>query len=425
MHEYIDLDYKPSRKDVVAEFYVEPNRIKLSKAATHLAGESSIDTWSDIKTLKDSVVKKLAPHVYYINEKTKTIRIAYPGDLFEKGNMCQILSSIAGNVFGMKAVNKLRLQDIHFPKKFVTSFSGPRIGIEGLRKLMNVKKRPFVGTIVKPKLGLNHKEWAQVAYQAWSGGLDIVKDDENLTSMTFNNFKKRVDLVLKYLEKAEKETGERKLYFPNVSAETFEMLRRMDYVREHGGKAVMVDLLTVGWAAVHTLRNKSYGLAIHCHRAGHGALTRDPRHGISMLLIAKLARLIGVDSLHVGTANVGKMEGKPDEVLKIEEEVEDKLVKPDNKLHVLGQKWYNIKPTLAVASGGLQPGSIPLLLKRMGKNIAMMFGGGVHANVYGTKAGAMAVRQSLYATLKGIPLQKYAMKHKELEFAVKKWGVPK
>nr|VDD89073.1 RuBisCO long chain, Form III-b [uncultured archaeon] len=425
MHEYIDLDYKPSRSDVIAEFYVEPNKIKLNKAATHIAGESSIDTWSDIKTLSDSVIKRLAPHVFYINHNTKTIRIAYPSELFEKGNICQILSSIAGNVYGMKAINHLRLQDIHFPKKIVTSFPGPRMGIIGLRKLMNVNKRPFVGTIVKPKLGLNPKQWADVAYQAWSGGLDIVKDDENLTSMTFNNFKKRIELVLKLLEKAEKETGERKIYFPNISAETFEMLRRMDYVRERGGKAVMVDLLTVGWAGTHTLRNKSQGLAIHCHRAGHAALTRTPRHGMSMLLIAKLARMIGVDSLHIGTANVGKMEGAPDEVLKIEQEIEDDLILQNNNHHVLGQKWYRVKPTLAVASGGLHPGGIPLLLKRMGKDIAMMFGGGVHANKYGTKAGAMSVRQALYASLKNIPLEKYAKKHKELEFVVKKWGVPK
>ncbi|MEA3379108.1 MAG: type III ribulose-bisphosphate carboxylase [Nanoarchaeota archaeon] len=425
MHEYIDKGYIPKRSDVLAEFYVEPNRIKLEKAATHIAGESSIDTWSDIKTLSNSVIKKLAPHVYYVNEKTKTIKIAYPIQLFEKGNLCQIMSSIAGNVFGMKAINNLRLQDISFPKKIIKSFPGPRMGIKGLRKFLNVKKRPFVGTIVKPKLGLNHKQWAEVAYQAWSGGLDIVKDDENLTSMAFNKFKDRVSLVLKYLEKAERETGERKIYFPNVSAETFEMLRRMDYVRSLGGKAVMVDLLTVGWAGVHTLRKKSQGLAIHCHRAGHAALTRTTRHGMSMLLLAKLARMLGVDSLHTGTADVGKMEGGPEEVLDIEKEVENEIIKPNLNHHILKQKWYNTKPVLAVASGGLHPGGIPLVIKRMGKDIAMMFGGGVHAHQQGTKAGAISVRQALYAAMKKIPLEKYAQNHNELKFVVEKWGVPK
>jgi len=84
-----------------------------------------------------------------------------------------------------------------------------------------------------------------------------------------------------------------------------------------------------------------------------------------------------------------------------------------------------VKPVFAVASGGLHPGSIPLLLERMGKNIVMQFGGGVHGNKYGTKGGAMAVRQALEAVMKGVPLEEYAEKHRELKSAIEQWGVSK
>ncbi|GAI73057.1 unnamed protein product, partial [marine sediment metagenome] len=94
--------------------------------------------------------------------------------LFEPGNMAEILSSIAGNIFGMKMLRNLKLLGIDWPDKIIKSFKGPKYGIPGVRKLLKVKKRPLVGTIIKPKLGLSYKKHANVAYQAWMGGCDIV-----------------------------------------------------------------------------------------------------------------------------------------------------------------------------------------------------------------------------------------------------------
>ena len=45
---------------------------------------------------------------------------------------------------------------------------------------------------------------------------------------------------------------------------------------------------------------------------------------------------------------------------------------------MLEQKWYGVKPVLAVASGGLHPLMVPKLLNKMGLNIVMQFGGGCH-----------------------------------------------
>ncbi|MHA1817445.1 MAG: ribulose-bisphosphate carboxylase large subunit, partial [Candidatus Heimdallarchaeaceae archaeon] len=51
-HDYVDLKYKPKNNEVLCMFYVEPAEgYSLKEAATHLAGESSIDTWADIVTL--------------------------------------------------------------------------------------------------------------------------------------------------------------------------------------------------------------------------------------------------------------------------------------------------------------------------------------------------------------------------------------
>lgn len=413
---YIDQKYQPDKNELVAEYYVESD-LGLKKAANHLAAESSIGTWTEISTMNPRVAKSLRPTVFDINSRKRIVKIAYPNELFEPGNMPQIWSSIAGNIFGMKVVQNLRLLDIGFPKKMVDSFKGPRFGIHGIRKLTKTGKRPLVGTIVKPKVGLSESQHAKVAYEAWRGGLDVVKDDENLSSMSFDKFRRRMAETFRLRDKAEQETGEKKIYMPNITAETLEMLRRADIVNEYGGEYVMVDILTCGWSGLQTVRN-NVKKVIHAHRAMHAAVTRNPRHGISMMTIAKTARLIGVDQLHVGTAAVGKMNEVGHECYEIEQEIENQNIKAH--ADVLAQKWYTKKPVFAVASGGLHPGSIPKVMEKMGTDIIMQFGGGCHGHPEGTYKGAVAIRQALALSMKNKSLRTKG--NPELATALKKFS---
>ncbi|MFH1256476.1 MAG: type III ribulose-bisphosphate carboxylase [Candidatus Diapherotrites archaeon] len=404
---YVDLSYKPGKGDLVADFFLEPNaKVPFEEAAQAVAAESSIGTWTELSTLTQDILKRLRPKIFELDEKKGTAKIAYPIDLFEAGNISQIMSSVAGNVFGMKEVDSLRLNDLIFPEKIVKEYKGPEFGIEGIRKIVGVKGRPLVGTIIKPKLGLNAKEHAKVAYNAWLGGLDIVKDDENLSSMAFNNFRERMNETFRLRDKCEGETGEKKIYMPNVSSPFKEMVKRAQLVKEKGGEYAMVDVLTVGWGALQELRNENLKLVFHAHRAGHAAFTRNPKHGISMLVIARLCRMIGMDQLHIG-AIFGKMEGGKEEVQEID--------------NALKQDWFGLKKTLSVCSGGLHPGHVPSLVKALGKDIVIQMGGGVHGHPQGTIAGAKAARQALEAAVQGIELKQYAKTHKELEAALEKW----
>lgn len=414
--------YKPKKTELIAEFFLEPGKgIGFSEAAQAIASESSIGTWTDIGTMSPTIKKKLSPKIFAANKKSGIIKIVYPMDLFEKGNIPQLLSSIAGNVFGMKEVQNLRLEDINFPDTYIKSFKGPRFGIKGVRKILKIPKRPLLGTIVKPKLGLNAKQHAEIAFQAWIGGCDIVKDDENLSSMAFNKFETRVKQTLKLRDKAEKITGEKKVYMANVTAPYKEMLRRARFLKKAGNEYAMVDIVTIGWSALQELRNENLGLILHAHRAGHAAFTRNKKHGISMLVLAKLCRLAGMDQLHVG-AIFGKMEGAKREVRAIEEEIEHKIVRPNAKQHMLAENWLNIKPMFAVCSGGLHPGKVPQLVKAMGNDIIIQAGGGISGHKFGVISGAIAMRQALDAALEGVPIQEYAQDYKELRVALEQWG---
>jgi ribulose-bisphosphate carboxylase large chain len=401
--DFVDLKYEPLGSDLVCSFYVEPDGISLKEAVGGVAAESSIGTWTELTTDKP-YVKGLAARVFSI--EGNVARIAYPVELFEGGNMPNVLSSVAGNVFGLGALRNLRLLDVEFPSKLVKSFRGPRFGIEGVRKLLRVRERPLVGTIIKPKLGLRTVDHARVAYEAWVGGCDVVKDDENLSDQGFNPFEERVLRTLEMRDRAESETGERKVYMVNVTAETEVMLRRAEFVAANGGEYVMVDILTCGWSALQTLRDRDFGLVVHAHRAGHAAFTKNPKHGVAMRVVAKVARIVGVDQLHVGTA-VGKMSESREEVL--------------GNVEALKMPMDGVKRVLPVASGGLHPRLVPALMEIFGNDVVIQAGGGIHGHTDGTVAGARAMRQAVDATLKGETLEEYAETHKELKVALQLW----
>lgn len=401
--DFVDLKYTPDETEVLCTFSIEPDGVSMEEAAGAVAAESSIGTWTELTTTKP-YVEKLAAHVYGI--KGKVAKIAYPIELFETNNMPNVLSSISGNVFGLRTLKNLRFDDVLFPDRLVKSFKGPKYGVNGIRKLLKIYDRPLVGTIIKPKLGLKTKDHAEVAYQAWVGGCDIVKDDENLSSQKFNPFEKRLVQTLEKRDKAEEKTGEKKVYMINVTAETEEMVRRAELVLKNGGEYAMIDILTCGFSALQTFREQDFKLVIHAHRAGHAAVTKSHRHGISMRVLSKVARIVGVDQLHVGTV-VGKM-------FETKEEVAENC-------EALKMPMGGIKKVMPVASGGLYPALVPALVKFFGKDFIIQAGGGIHGHMNGTESGARAMRQALDAALKGVALEDYAEKHKELKVALETW----
>ena len=104
MVDYVNLDYKPDKNDLVAMYYVEkaPRCKDLEHAAMEIAKESSIGTWTDIATMSAEIADRLKPSTFYIDNENQIIKIAYTKELFEADNISQILSAIAGNIYGMR-----------------------------------------------------------------------------------------------------------------------------------------------------------------------------------------------------------------------------------------------------------------------------------------------------------------------------------
>nr|VDD88867.1 RuBisCO long chain, Form III-b [uncultured archaeon] len=426
--DFVNESYKPKSSDIICLFYFEPAKgISVKEAAGRIASESSAGTWTTLARMPKRLKGTMA--TAFEIEKSGNghyVKVAYPLDLWDPGNVPQLLSGIAGNIFGMKALDNLRLVDVSLPPAYIKNFRGPQFGIDGLRKMLKVKKRPITGAVPKPKIGFSAREHAEVGYETWMGGFELLKDDENLTTTSFNRFEERIRLCAKMRDKAEKETGERKSALLNITGPTHVMAKRAKMLHDLGWEYAMIDVVTAGAAGVQTLREicNDYHLAIHAHRAMHASFDRNPRHGVSMLFLAKMMRLIGVDQIHVGTV-VGKLVGGKDEVMGIHKEIVSRNVKESKNAKsfpLLNQEWGRIKPVLPVSSGGVHPGLIPDILSILGTDICLLVSGGIHGHPDGTRAGARAAMQAIEAHMSGISLEEQAKHNKELAAALQKWG---
>jgi ribulose-bisphosphate carboxylase large chain len=419
---YLDLGYIPATTDLLVAFKITPRSdTPMDEAAAAVAAESSTGTWTEVGEDDEGLAYELRARVFRIDGAVAYI--AYPIDLFEFGSIPNILSSVVGNVFGFKAVSALKLLDMRVPEPLVDSFPGPAFGIAGVREKLGVHGRAMTGSTIKPKLGLSPAEHAQRAYETLRGGIDTIKDDENLNSQAWSPFDERIARTLELVHRAEAETGERKGYWANVTAaDTGEMLRRANVVAREGGRFVMVDFLTAGFAATASLRQETerLGLALHAHRAMHAVIDRHPDHGVDFLAIAKWARLLGVDHVHVGTG-VGKLEGTIEEMGE-RRRMMTAAFAPAGGGTLFDQSWGKIRPLVPVASGGLHPGHVPQLDAVFGKDAFFLFGGGVHGHPGGSRAGATAARAAVEAVAAGETLETAARSCPELRTALGLWS---
>lgn len=428
---FVDESYVPDLdKNVVATYRVTPQEgFDIRQVAGGVSAESSVGTWTELTTWYDVErvmrLKGTAYEIKKLDETSYLVRVSYPWDHFEEGNLPAFLAGVAGNIFGMRRAKYLRLEDLYLPLEFLKFFKGPSKGIDGIRSTLRIHGRPIFGTVPKPKVGYSPEEVERLAYELLSGGLDFIKDDENLASPKYCRFEERARAIMRAIDRAERETGERKVWLANITSDVREMAKRLRLVYDYGNPYIMVDVVVVGWGSLTYIRDlaEEHGLAIHAHRAMHASFTRIPYHGISMFVLAKLLRIVGMDQLHVGTPEVGKLEAKKFDVISNVKALREREFTPLEGDHIrMPMAFHHIKPAFPVASGGLHPGTIPEVIRGMGIDTVIQVGGGVIGHPDGPFAGAMALRQSVDATVKGIPLEDYAEYHRELKRALEKWG---
>ncbi len=421
--QYINMDLDPLKdgKYMLTVFHLVPKEGKdLVGEASEVAAESSTGSNLRVGTATD-FSDDLNAIVYKADEEKNLVWIAYPWAIFDRGgNVQNVLTYVVGNVFGMGDLKALKALDCWFPKEMLEHYDGPSTTIKESKAYLGIEDRPILGTIVKPKIGLKPKEFAEVCYQFWSGGGDFVKFDEPQADQEFCPMKECVDAIREAMDRAEEATGDKKLMSFNISAPDFATMKeRAEYIiakMKPGSFIFLVDGITAGWTAVQTARREWPDVFVHFHRAGHGAMTREENpFGYSVPFMTKFGRLAGASGMHTGTAGIGKMAGTIDEDITAAHQA----LMPKAKGEFFEQEWHNIKGMCPIASGGLNP----ILLKPYADAVGTTdfittMGGGVHSHPGGTSAGATALRQACDAWVAGVDIQEYAKDHEELAQAI-------
>nr|WDB00603.1 ribulose-1,5-bisphosphate carboxylase/oxygenase large subunit [Cavernulicola chilensis] len=402
---YWDADYVVKETDILALFRITPQPgVDPVEAAAAVAGESSTATWTVVWTDLLTACDVYRAKAYRVDPVPNTsdqyfAYISYDMDLFEEGSIANLTASIIGNVFGFKALKALRLEDMRIPVAYLKTFQGPATGIIVERERLNCFGRPLLGATVKPKLGLSGKNYGRVVYEGLKGGLDFLKDDENINSQPFMRWRERFLNVIEGVTRASASTGEVKGSYFNVTAATMEeMYERANFAKELGTVIVMIDLV-VGYTAIQSMgiwaRNND--MILHLHRAGNSTYSRQKDHGMNFRVICKWMRMGGVDHIHAGTV-VGKLEGDP---LMIKG-FYNTLLLPKLEVNLpqgifFEMDWASLRKVMPVASGGIHAGQMHLLLDYLGEDVVLQFGGGTIGHPDGIQAGATANRVALEA----------------------------
>ncbi|MEV0009003.1 RuBisCO large subunit C-terminal-like domain-containing protein [Streptomyces sp. NPDC047973] len=334
------------------------------------------------------------------------VRIAFPLHNFGP-SVPNLLAAVAGNLFELREMAAVRLVDLELPAAFAGRYPGPAFGTAGTRRLMDAPDSTLIGTIVKPGIGLRLDELRTLVRELAMSGIDFIKDDELNGNPPHAPLRERIKVVNEELDRAADATGRRTMYAFNITDDIGRLEANHDLVRETGGTCVMVCVQAVGLAGVAHLRERAT-LPIHGHRAMSGALLRSPQIGLGPLVFQKLARLSGVDQLHVGGI-AGKFYETDEDVVA--------------SVHAMRAPFLGGYEALPVLSSGQWPGIAHRTLELTGTHdLLVLAGGGIHAHPLGPAAGVAAMRAAWRAAAAGESLAEAAAHDRALALAVERFA---
>jgi ribulose-bisphosphate carboxylase large chain len=324
-------------------------------------------------------------------------------------SLTNLMAMVAGNAFELRELSGLRLLELDLPDSFTEPFAGPAFGVEGTIGLRGTGRRPMLGTIIKPSVGLSPQATADLVDSLVEAGIDFIKDDELQSDGTHCPFDERVRAVMAVVRRHADRRGSKVMYAFNLTGEIDEMRRRHDLVLAEGGSCVMVNLTGVGLAGVAELRRHSQ-LPLHGHRNGWGALSRHPALGWSFVAWQKIWRLAGIDHLHVNG-------------------LRNKFSEPDESVIASARACLSPltadRPRLAmpVFSSGQTVTQVADTYRALGSaDLIFAAGGGIHGHPDGAGAGVTALRDAWNAALADVPLAVAARSSAPLARALETFG---
>lgn len=433
MHQVKQKDQQSShslskREEFTARYLLEtPGNVE--RLAETIAGEQSSGTFARVPDETPELQERARARILSINSLNSDGSITLPSAFVAReamtgktaravielgfptanvgNNLPTLLATVAGNLFELGEVTGLRLLDIDVPASFAASFNRPRFSIEGTRELAGVHGTPFIGTIIKPSVGLSPQQTANLVNILCAADIDFIKDDELMANPPHSPIEARISEVMPVIARHADRLGRKVMYAFNISGPIDHMRRAHDLVLEAGGTCVMVSLNWVGVAGVEAIARHTQ-LPLHGHRNGWGMFTRCEALGISFAAYQKIWRLAGVDHLHVNG-------------------IDSKFWEPNESVIASARAcltpFADVPAAMPIVSSGQWGGQAPATYAALG-NVDLMYlaGGGILAHPGGPAEGVTALREAWEAAVAGVDLESYAETHPPLRKALRAFG---
>lgn len=342
------------------EYLLKGSKQEAFEKAQDICIEQTIEFPQDLVTkplILDCIIGKIES--FEEVEKGYLAKISFAVEItsFE---FTQLLNVIFGNISIKPGI---KVQKINLPESFLKNFKGPKFGIEGIRKLLNVYERPLLFTALKP-MGLSAKELGELAYKFALGGIDIIKDDHGLTNQIFAPFEERVKYCVEGVEKANQETGANAIYVPNITASYDETIVRAKKAQDFGSKGILISPALTGFDAIKKLADdEKFNIPIFSHPAFLGSYLTCCESGFSHYsLLGQITRLAGADGVVYPNFG-GRFSFSKQECIDIAEATKADMA--------------NIKPIFPCPGGGMSLDKVPEMIRVYGKEVVFLMGGGL------------------------------------------------
>jgi ribulose-bisphosphate carboxylase large chain len=252
------------------------------------------------------------------------------------GDAGQFLNMLFGNT---SLHDDVILHDAVIPERFRSNHGGT----PELRRRLNVPRRAFTGSALKPQ-GLSPERLAGLAERFARGGLDFIKDDHGLADQAYSPFAIRVPLIAK----AVSSIGHHTRYIPSLTGDLDQLRARASIAVDCGLDCMMVAPMVAGFSNVLTLTRAFPEVTFFAHPSMGGAARIAPE-----LLIGRLFPALGCGAVIFPTYG-GRFGYSPAACRAL---------------------VANATPALAVPAGGITLNRVPELLDFYGPDTMLLIGG--------------------------------------------------
>ncbi|MDH5719428.1 MAG: RuBisCO large subunit C-terminal-like domain-containing protein [Spirochaetia bacterium] len=340
-------------------YQITGNEKSSHEAAKIICYEQTVELNEDVlkdETIRENVVGKIEIFREIKNEIFEAV-ISY-----DEETTAYELPQLLNVMFGNTSIKpNVRLFDFSLSDGLRKKFRGPKFGITGIRKLLNVYDNPLLCSALKP-MGKSAEELANLTFQLAKGGVDIIKDDHGLSNQSFCSFEERVSACASAVKKANEETGRNSIYVPHITGRYDDVMKRAAFAKEKGALGY---LISPGLCSFDTMlavsENDKLNLPVISHPAFLGGMSHNNENGIShKILYGKLQRLSGADS-SIFPNYGGRFSFSKEECENIK----------NGCLHEMND-YLSIFP---MPGGGMSEERLPDMLKLYGNDVIFLIGG--------------------------------------------------